>query len=275
MTQKTALVVIAFIATHSSLFAADVAHPIANTDRAETASTQIESHTFSVYTPQTEPTYSTALSAQALNRDYTIQYNTTTDFASTSIAGSGQLIYSRTGDTYTATLSAKAMGFSIQEKSIGKIHKDSLATTRFESKRIKPFGPAKTSVVEINYNTQEISNGSDIRPLPYNTVYDFVSAIIYIQGVLQSGTTSDQFTLNIIRGNSIAPMTVQLGSMATAKTDDGDFNAIPVSMNIQSSTISTIKVWFVLEKQYRPLRIEVSLTGGKGKIVLASRNSPD
>lgn len=217
------------------------------------------------------------IAVKTLNSGYVVQYEASVDYITNGIGGSGKLIYNRTGDnTYTASLTAKAMGFGIEAKSTGEIRKDSLATTRFENKKIRPIGSARVNTFAASYPTQEIHFGSGgVQPLPYNTLYDFVSAIIYIQSVLQSGKTSGSFTINVARSSTIAPMIVQLGSMAIAKTDDGDFDAIPVSMNVQNSAIDTIKVWFVPEKQYRPLRIEVSLAGEKGKIVLVSRNSPN
>jgi hypothetical protein len=207
---------------------------------------------------------------------FTVRYEAKGEYKGFEAGGGGTLIFKKTGTTYTASLKASAAGFGLDANSEGQIRSDTIAVERFTDKKTKLVGKARVNTLGVKYDTKEIHFGSGgVQELKHNVVYDYLSAIVYVQSFFQSGKTNASFTLPVARSSQIKDMLVQSGTAADVVTDDGTFTGIPVTFNIENGSIATIKAWFVPSKQYRPLRIEITFKDDKGYVNLVSRNSPD
>ena len=208
--------------------------------------------------------------------NYAVMYEAKGEYKGFEAGGGGQLTFNTSGDTYTASLKATAAGFGIEAISKGQIRSDTIAVEKFIEKATNLIGKARVKTFALRYETKEMHFGSGgVQELKHNVVYDYLSAIIYVQSFFQSGKTNASFTLPVARSSQIKDMRVQLGVAADVVTDDGTFTGIPVTFNIENGSIATIKAWFVPSKQYRPLRIEITFKDDKGYVNLVSRNSPD
>ncbi|GHA74025.1 hypothetical protein GCM10009007_13980 [Formosimonas limnophila] len=211
-----------------------------------------------------------------INGGFTVKYEAKGEYKGFEAGGGGTLIFNKSGETYTASLEAKAAGFGIEATSKGQIRSDTIAVERFTDKKTKLIGKARVNTLGVDYATKEMHFGSrGVQELKHNVVYDYLSAIVYVQSFFQSGKTNASFTLPVARSSQISDMRIQSGAAAEVVTDDGTFTGIPVTFNIENGSIATIRAWFVPSKQYRPLRIEITFKDDKGYVNLVSRNSPD
>jgi hypothetical protein len=210
---------------------------------------------------------------------FTVQYEAKGEYKGFEAGGGGLLVFNKMGGTYTASLKASAAGFGIEANSKGQIRSDTIAVEGFTDKKTRLIGKPRFNKLRVSYDTREIHFGSGTEgktlPLTHKTIYDYLSAIVYVQSFFQSGKTNASFTLPVARSRQISDMRIQSGPSADVVTDDGTFTGIPVMFNIENGSIATIKAWFVPSKQYRPLRIEITFKDEKGYVNLVSRNSPD
>ena len=210
---------------------------------------------------------------------FQIEYDVTASKGSIEAGGGATLTFKRSDGTYSADLSAKASigGFSAHAE--GEIRNDTLATTRFKDGRTISFlGMGKEragSNFIISYPEKTINFGSassGTSPLPYTVVYDYLSAIVYLQALLQQHPEQAQagkhLQLPIGKRTTVEMATVTFKASERLSTAEGAFDgAVPASIQIPSGSIQSIDVWFVPEKKYRPLQIELGFTSGKAKLI--------
>lgn len=209
---------------------------------------------------------------------FTIQYDVHATYKSTEADGGATFIFNRTGNTYQATLKSKASIAKFSATSEGEVRSNTIATTRFKDGRTISFlGIGKEragSQLNVDYTTQQVafSGSGGAQPLAHDVVYDYLSAMVYIQALLQNkkGQVSS-LSLPIAKRNHIATATVVFGASERLSTAEGVFQAIPATIVIPSGSIQSIRMWFVPDKKYRPLQIELAFN--KGKALLISRDS--
>lgn len=130
------------------------------------------------------------------------------------------------------------------------------------------------SYPEKTINFGSTSNGTS--PLPYTVVYDYLSAIVYLQALLQQhpdqAQAGNHLQLPIGKRSTVEMATVTFKPSERLSTAEGAFEgAVPASIQIPSGSIQRIDVWLVPERKYRPLQIELGFTSGK--VTLISRKS--
>ena len=147
--------------------------------------------------------------------DAKILYNGST------FGGGGSLVFVKKGAGYEASLSAKASGFGISATSLGEIRSDTIAAVRFNERILIPIVKDKFHQFVVDYPNNQWSPGtggeSGIKPLGFKSVQDYLSAIIYVQAVLQSHKQTSSITMPIIKRSSVEQMTVHFGAQITSK----------------------------------------------------------
>lgn len=227
--------------------------------------------------PQTAQS-SIPIDAHIQEGGFTIQYDVQAIYKSTEADGGATFTFNRTKNTYQASLKSKASIAKFSATSEGEIRSNTIATKRFRDGRTISFlGIDKERAgtqLNIDYTTQQVAFGGSggAQPLAHDVVYDYLSAMVYIQAVLQNknGHVSS-LSLPVAKRNNVETATVKFGALERLSTIEGVFQAIPATIMIPSGSIQSIKMWFVPEKEYRPLQIELSFN--KGKALLISRES--
>ena len=214
---------------------------------------------------------------------FQIEYDVTASKGNIEAGGGATLTFKRNDGTYTADLSAKASIGGFAAHAEGEVRDNTLATTRFKDGRTISFlgmGKEKAgSNFIINYPEKSINFGSTssgTSPLPYTVVYDYLSAIIYLQALLQQhpeqASAGNHIQLPIGKRSTVEMATVTFKPSERLSTAEGAFEgAVPASIQIPRGSIQRIDVWLVPEKKYRPLQIELGFTSGK--VTLISRKS--
>ena len=214
---------------------------------------------------------------------FQITYDVVANKGSIELGGSATLTFKRSDGTYTADLTSKAAIGRFEAHAQGEIRDNTVATTRFKDWRSISFlGMGNETVGSnffISYPEKAInfgSSNSDTSPLPYTVVYDYLSAIVYLQALLQQhpdqGRAGNRIQLPIGKRTTVEMATVTFKASERLSTAEGAFDgAVPASIQIPSGSIQRIDVWFVPEKKYRPLKIDLGFT--RGKATLISRQS--
>ncbi len=214
---------------------------------------------------------------------FQIEYNVTASKGNIEASGGATLTFKRNDGTYTADLSAKAAIGGFAAHAEGEVRDNTIATTRFKDGRSISFlgmGTEKAgsnfiiSYPEKTINFGSTSNGTS--PLPYTVVYDYLSAIVYLQALLQQhpeqAQAGNHLQLPIGKRSTVEMATVTFKPSERLSTAEGAFEgAVPASIQIPSGSIQRIDVWLVPERKYRPLQIELGFTSGK--VTLISRKS--
>lgn len=213
---------------------------------------------------------------------FTIEYDAMASKGSIEQAGGAKFVFNKSASGYSVDLNARASIGSFSAHSEGEIRGDTIATTRFRDSRKISFlgmGSEKTgSNFIVSYPERTINFGGTsegTRELQYSAVYDYLSAMVYLQALLQQhpekGRAGNTLSLPIGKRTEVQPATVTFKSPEQLSTYEGAFSAIPANINIPSGSIKSLDVWFVPEKNYRPLQIELGFSGGKAKLI--SRHS--
>ncbi|MGL4767375.1 MAG: DUF3108 domain-containing protein [Formosimonas sp.] len=208
---------------------------------------------------------------------FKIAYDVTGNYKDFEGGGGATFVFNRSGQTYNASLAAKASAFKFNAASTGEVRANTVATTRFQDGgRVSLVGLGKDvagSQVAVDYAQRNIAFGtSDAAPtaLSYDAVYDYLSAMIYIQGALQnSGGSVRNLNLPISKRRTVEIAQVSFAGREDVSTQMGKFDSIPATIVIPSGSIKSIKMWFVPEHNYLPLRIDLEF--GKGKANLIAR----
>lgn len=219
---------------------------------------------------------STPIDAPIKDGGFQIKYDVSANYKGMDAAGGAVFTFSRTGATYKAVLSSKASVAKFNAISEGEIRDNTVATTRFSDGRTIVGREQGGSNFGVDYVERKMSFGTSsgtVSPLVYDTVYDYLSAMVYIQALLQSkqGQVSS-LQLPIGKRSTIEMARVTFESPEHLSTMEGAFeDAIPATIVISSGSIKSIKMWFVPAKKYRPLQIEIGF--GSGNVRLISRES--
>lgn len=215
---------------------------------------------------------------------FSITYDATASKGSIEQNGGAKFVFNKNGSGYTVDLQAQASVGSFGAHSEGEIRGDTIATTRFKDWRKISFlgmGSEKTgSNFIVSYPEKSINFGGSsegTKPLEYSAVYDYLSAMVYLQALLQQHPSEARagrtLSLPIGKRTEVQMATVTFKSSEDISTYEGRFdNAIPANINIPSGSIKSLDVWFIPEKNYRPLQIEMGFTSGKVKLISRSSN---
>jgi len=179
------------------------------------------------------------------------------------LGGSAFFNYQRTGETYTADLKINASPVKLSAHSEGQARSDTLATTRFKD-GYSLFGVGNGNEFKVDYTTNEFHSGKGgIQSTNARTLYDYLSAIAYLQSVLQQGHRPSTLTLTVGKRKAFVPVTVRFQPEETITTYENiELSAIPVDFNFPSGSIESIKIWFVPSKKSQPYEILLKVKGG-------------
>ena len=198
-------------------------------------------------------------------------------------SGGARLVFTRKGDRYVADLSAKASTLFLTAKinghSEGQVRNNTIATEKFSDSIDLPGGKwDKQSSFVANYDARQVTftnKGNTFeRPLEQDTLFDYVSAMAYLQAGFQQGQLSagqGAITLPIGKREEVAQARITIGDYERISTKETAADAIPTNIAINSGSIKFIRVWFVPDKKYLPLKMEIGVDDKT--IVLLSRNS--
>ena len=198
-------------------------------------------------------------------------------------SGGARLVFSRKGDRYVADLSAKASTLFLTAKinghSDGQVRNNTLATEKFTDSIDLPRGKwDKQSSFVVNYDARQVTftnKGNTFeRTLEQDALFDYVSAMAYLQAGFQQGQLSaGQGAINLPIGKreEVAQARITIGDYERISTKETSAEAIPTNIAINSGSIKFIRVWFVPDKKYLPLKMEIGVDDKT--IVLLSRSS--
>ena len=198
-------------------------------------------------------------------------------------SGGATLIFNRKGDRYVADLSAKASTLFLTAKinghSEGVVRSNTLASERFSDTIDLPGGKwDKQSSFSVNYDARQvtfINKGNTFeQPLEQDALFDYVSAMAYLQAGFQQGQLNagqGAISLPIGKRQEVAQARVTIGDYERISTKETAAEAIPTNIAINSGSIKFIRVWFVPDKKYLPLKMEIGVDDKT--IVLLSRSS--
>jgi|GEM_PF-4432581 len=214
----------------------------------------------------------------APNRGFDVDYELTGKFQGFDAAGSAKLLIRLNGDRYSADLTAKSTGASFSTRSGGVWRADTIATERFNELMDLPWPfnkSDKQSSFEVNYATRKIhfvNRGTPYeRELTVDPIYDYLSAIAFLQAGFQSGhikAGQGTITLPIGKRQDIGTASIAIGGFDSISTYDGAFDAIHAKISVDSTSIKSIEVWFVPEVNYEPRKMHIVFD--KGVITLLS-----
>ena len=228
--------------------------------------------------PATTTTNTVPIDAPIKDGVFVIEYNVLANYKDSEVGGGATFTFNRNGDKYSADLTTKASIANFHAASTGEVRDNTVATTAFnDGFNVKFLGMGKErsgTNFKAKYQTQQFHFGSnEVQPLPQNAVYDYLSAMVYIQAVLQKqrGQVS-ALTLPIVKKSKIENANVQFAAQERLSTYEGAFQAIPATIIIPSSSIQGLKMWFVPEKNYRPLQIEITFKTGKALLISRKSN---
>lgn len=202
---------------------------------------------------------------------------------STVASGGARLVFNRKGDRYVADLSAKASTLFLTAKinghSEGQVRNNTIASESFSDSIDLPGGKwDKQSSFVVDYPNRKVTftnKGNTFeRTLEHDALFDYVSAMAYLQAGFQQGQLSaGQGTVNLPIGKreevALARITIQ--DYERISTKETAAEAIPTTIAINSGSIKFIRVWFVPDKKFLPLKMEIGVDDKT--IVLLSRSS--
>ena len=198
-------------------------------------------------------------------------------------SGGARLVFSRKGDRYVADLSAKASTLFLTAKinghSEGQVRNNTLATEKFTDSIDLPRGKwDKQSSFVVNYDARQVTftnKGNTFeRTLEQDALFDYVSAMAYLQAGFQQGQLSaGQGAINLPIGKreEVAQARITIGDYERISTKETSAEAIPTNIAINSGSIKFIRVWFFPDKKYLPLKMEIGVDDKT--ITLLSRSS--
>lgn len=206
---------------------------------------------------------------------FKIKYEVTASYKGIDAGGGATFTFRREGSTYEAALISHAAVADFGAVSKGEIRSNTVATTSFRDwRKIGLLGMGKekpSSNFMINYVERQAnfdSAGGPISLLEYDAVYDYLSAMVYIQAVLQTKQGVDSLKLPIGKRKNIEIATVTFGAPGHLSVGNGAFeDAIPATIVIPNGSIKSIKMWFVPEKEYLPLEIDIGFNAGYVKLI--------
>ena len=198
-------------------------------------------------------------------------------------SGGARLIFNRKGDRYVADLSAKASTLFLTAKinghSEGVVRSNTLASERFSDTIDLPGGKwDKQSSFVVNYDTHQVTftnkGNTSEQALEQDALFDYVSAMAYLQAGFQQGQLNagqGAISLPIGKRQEVAQARITIGDYEHISTKETAADAIPTNIAINSGSIKFIRVWFVPDKKFLPLKMEIGVDDKT--IVLLSRSS--
>ena len=231
-----------------------------------------------------KPLASGAPVAVAPSGGFQIDYDLDASGANNAAASGGaRLVFNRKGDRYVADLSAKASTLFLTAKinghSEGQVRNNTIATEKFSDSIDLPGGKwdkQSSFVVDYANNTATFTNKGNTfeRSLAQDALFDYVSAMAYLQAGFQQGQLNagqGVITLPIGKREEIAQARITISDYERISTKETAAQAIPTNIAINSGSIKFIRVWFVPDKNYLPLKMEIGVDDKT--IVLLSRSS--
>lgn len=198
-------------------------------------------------------------------------------------SGGARLVFNRKGDRYVADLSAKASTLWLTAKinghSEGQVRNNTIASESFSDSIDLPGGKwDKQSSFAVDYANQRVTftnKGNTFEhPLEQDALFDYVSAMAYLQAGFQQGQLNagqGAVSLPIGKRQEVAQARITIGDYERISTKETAAEAIPTQIAINSGSIKFIRVWFVPEKKFLPLKMEIGVDDKT--IVLLSRKS--
>ena len=198
-------------------------------------------------------------------------------------SGGARLVFTRKGDRYVADLSAKASTLFLTAKinghSEGVVRSNTLASERFSDTIDLPGGKwDKQSSFVVNYDTHQVTftnkGNTSEQALEQDALFDYVSAMAYLQAGFQQGQLNagqGAISLPIGKRQEVAQARITIGDYEHISTKETAADAIPTNIAINSGSIKFIRVWFVPDKKFLPLKMEIGVDDKT--IVLLSRSS--
>ena len=178
----------------------------------------------------------------------------------------------------SASASVTFASAKIRAHSEGQVRSNTLATERFDNTVSVTAMNDKQSSFAVDYaNKQAVftNNGNSVtRSLTQDPLFDFVSVMAYMQAGFQQGSLSagqGALTIPVGKRDEIDGARITIGNYERISTYESSFDAIPVNITINSGSIKYIRVWFVADKKYLPLQMDIGVD--KYQILLRSRNS--
>lgn len=191
-----------------------------------------------------------------------------------SASGGATLVFNRKGDRYSASLNANAsilfLKGSIIGRSEGQVRKDTLATDSFANNINLSIGKDQAYSFKTDYAGGKVvfTNNSNTveHDLTHDVLFDYVSVLAYLQAGFQQGALragQGSISLPIGKKQDVEQARIAIGDEERISTYVNAGDAIPVNIAINSGSIKFIKVWFVPDKKYLPLKMEIGVEDKK------------
>ena len=188
-----------------------------------------------------------------------------------SASGGARLVFNRKGDHYVADLSAQASTLFIKAKinghSEGVVRNNTLATERFSDSIDLPGGKwdkQSSFVVDYTSNKATFTNKGNTfeRDLTADVLFDYVSAMAYLQAGFQQGQLragQGNISLPIGKRQEIDQANIHIADYEQVSTYNTSGMGIPVRISINSGSIKFIRVWFMQDERFLPLKMEIGV----------------
>ena len=190
--------------------------------------------------------------------------------------GGGTFDFQRQGTGYSATLNVRAKATILQAdlnaRSKGTLSHNALATEAFNEVIDLSFpfnNKDKTSSFSVDYNTNKVTfnynNKPSIEDLTHDVLFDYISAIAYLQSGFQQGKLSagqgDIPPIPIGKRLKIDRAKIYIGNYERQSTGDFAGDSIPVSIALEggSSSLKSLQIWFMPEKEHKPLKMVIGV----------------
>lgn len=219
------------------------------------------------------------------NAGFNIKYDVFANKGDLTAGGEASLSFKRIGTSYEAKLYSSAAVVKFGATATGEIRNDTLAMKTFKDwQAIKVFGIGNIkprSDIAIDYSINQMrygQTGGQTAEVPYSAIYDYLSAMVYLQALLQGdpakGAEGQHLQLPIAKGNSVgmATVTFKAAENAVSLVENGPHTMIPASIDIASGSITKIDVWFAQDKKYLPLKMVIEFNNGKATLLSRESN---
>ncbi|MGL4766672.1 MAG: DUF3108 domain-containing protein [Formosimonas sp.] len=186
--------------------------------------------------------------------------------------GQARLLVQRTGERYQAVLSLTSALAHFNWTSRGVVRRQTLASESFKfggrTKFLNADNHGFGGTFAVDYAAWQISfsrSEGKVSALTYDTVFDPLSALLYVQAALHSKKGRvPNVTVPMALAHVVTPKSIQLGAAQAVTVGERHFaQAVPVRMVMPEAGIDSLTAWLAPEVDYRPVRIEIAFAPGK------------